>query len=66
MRGFGQYLMLALASGLAVAAFGLLFGLWDCPGGLRTCGPGSEIASGALAIILAGALLFFGLRGRRR
>lgn len=66
MRGFGRYLMLALAAALDVAAFGLLFGLYECPGGLRTCGPGSETASALLAIILAGALVFFSLRSRRR
>ena len=60
MRGFGRYVLLGLAAALNVAVFGLVFGLFECPGG--ECGPGFQIALAVLAIVLVVVLVLISRR----
>ena len=62
LRGIGWYVVLGLAAALNVAVFGLLFGLFECPGG--ECGPGYAIALAVVAIVLVGVLVLIGRRSR--
>ena len=61
-RGFGWYVVPGLAAALSVAVFGLMFGLFECPGG--ECGPGYPIALAVLAIVLVAVLVLISRRSR--